>query len=271
MKVNLFIIGAGKSGTTSLWNFLNLHPQVYMCPTKEPSYFSLSKHFDRGEGWYHSLFTNYRDQLIVGEASNSYSATETFPQTPSRIFKYNPKAKLIYIVRHPMDRTASDWMESNKRKPIPFSDFIKCDNLCRDKNNYLKQYKAYLEYFSEKSILILTFDQITSDFSNASSQVFDFLGIKSVKGQLINTRPTASQRKYSQVFYWANQSNIYARIRQYIPNSARRFALQLTSRKYESIRPKWSRDDRVWFRNAYREPTEHFFLEAKLDLPDWQW
>jgi len=110
-----------------------------MCPTKEPSFFSLSKHFARGENWYHSLFENYKSQKIVGEASNSYSATGVYKETPSRIYEYNPTAKLIYIVRNPVERTESDWMESNKREPVKFSEFIRKDELCSDKNQYLKK------------------------------------------------------------------------------------------------------------------------------------
>lgn len=271
MKVNLFIIGAGKSGTTSLWNFLNQHKDVCMCPTKEPSFFSNSKYFDRGLNWYHGLFSNYQNQPIVGEASNSYSATGIYPDTPLRIFNYNPSAKLIYVVRHPKDRTESDWMEANKRNQVGFSQFLRTDELSRDKNRYLKQYSVYTQYFPQNAILTLTFEDLTGNFPQAKTKIFDFIGLSDIPNELSTQRATADQKKRTRLYYWFNQSEIYAHVRRFIPEPIRRAATLLTSRKYAVTRPTWHIEDRIWFEQTYRSETEEFFSATKNQCPPWTW
>jgi len=231
----------------------------------------MPKRFAHGENWYHTLFDNYQGQKIVGEASNSYSATGVYKETPQRIFEYNPNAKFIYIVRNPVDRTESDWMEYNKRKPISFSEFIRNDELSRDKNQYLKQYEAYLRYFPSDSILILTFDQIVSNSDEIRSKIFHFIGIANNQIRFSDSRATTGQKKRSRLFYWLIQKESYSRIRRFIPKSILHIATRLTSKKNPAIRPTWSEADRHWFQNSYRQPTMEFFKKAQTNKPDWRW
>ena len=115
---NFLIIGAGKSGTTSLWNYLDQHPQIGMLAIKEPSFFSMDEVHDRGLAWYRRLFAGHAGAVARGEASNSYSATDTFPKTIDRIAATLPDPRFVYIVRHPRARTESDWMERQRIAPV---------------------------------------------------------------------------------------------------------------------------------------------------------
>ncbi|MCL6632469.1 MAG: sulfotransferase [Alicyclobacillus herbarius] len=119
---NFFIIGAPKAGTSSLYQYLRQHPQVYMSPIKEPHFFC-SHHFPalftgpgdeefsraaiRHPDAYRALFQTATGQSAAGEASVFYLY---YPDTPERIRAWNPKAKVIAILRHPVDRAFSAYM-----------------------------------------------------------------------------------------------------------------------------------------------------------------
>ena len=119
---NFIIIGAEKAGTTALWQFLRQHPQVYMSAVKEPQFFGYEGREVSFQGpgpvvkealpicdleEYKSLFKGTESYKAVGEASPSYLYNS---QAPERIRHYVPQAKLIAILRNPVDRAYSRFL-----------------------------------------------------------------------------------------------------------------------------------------------------------------
>ena len=105
---NFFIVGAPKSGTTSLYEYLKQIPQVYMSPVKEPHYFSKSivpdNHFlkpIRDKKKYLNLFEGAKNEIAIGEASPTYLAD---PEAPKLIHELVPNAHIIIILRDPIER-----------------------------------------------------------------------------------------------------------------------------------------------------------------------
>src|SRR5260370_35932481 len=120
---NFLILGAAKSGTDALCNYLGQHPQVFMCPNKEPNFFVAEGQTDipyRGPGdhevlerwdmWvstlerYQALFADVADERAVGDGTTWYLYHE---RAPERIHHHVPDAKLIAILRNPVDRAYS--------------------------------------------------------------------------------------------------------------------------------------------------------------------
>src|SRR6266568_6603804 len=90
---NFFVIGAMKAGTTSLYEYLFAHPNVFLpTETKEPAFFA--RNWRRGEGWYRSLFAGAGDAVAVGEASTSYTKYPTITTVPDRMASVVPEARL---------------------------------------------------------------------------------------------------------------------------------------------------------------------------------
>ena len=89
IQVNLFIIGAMKSGTTSLHEYLNEHPQIAMSTEKEPGYFVEELSLDKDNSWYQSLFENTTNELYFGESSTHYAKYPTYDGVAERIKNYN--------------------------------------------------------------------------------------------------------------------------------------------------------------------------------------
>lgn len=128
LRPDFVIIGAQRSGTTSLYNYLAQHPCVAPARRKEIHYFDLS--FDRGERWYTSHFPtklarwlhrSLRDPFyLTGEASPYYLYD---PDVPSRFARQLPRAKLIALLRNPADRAISHYFhERHKgREKLPLA------------------------------------------------------------------------------------------------------------------------------------------------------
>src|SRR5258708_2921814 len=110
---NLIVIGAQKCATSSLHYYLGLHPDIYMSVEKELNFFASHYNWERGVDWYKASF--HSQAKILGEASPEYT---NFPQQPNvadRMAELIPQAKLIYIVRDPIERIISHYVHLYSR------------------------------------------------------------------------------------------------------------------------------------------------------------
>ena len=107
-KPEFFIVGAPKCGTTTLYSWLKQHPDIFMPTSKEPHFFAqnLSNRYCRirDEESYLSLFFDAHENQVCGEASVLYGF---YPESIKAILEFNPKAKIIFMLRHPIDMIIS--------------------------------------------------------------------------------------------------------------------------------------------------------------------
>jgi hypothetical protein len=103
------IVGAAKSGTSSLWHYLKAHPEVFVPEPKEVNFFNDEGVFSRGVDWYASLFAPGAGKKAIGEASPSYLYSEA---SPARMADIVPRARLIAILRNPIDRAHSHYLHA---------------------------------------------------------------------------------------------------------------------------------------------------------------
>src|SRR5258706_1394558 len=109
MRPNFLLVGAMKCATTTWWQILRCHPQIFMPADKEPGFFSWDDKYSRGWNWYEALFSDAEGKLAIGEASTFYTKQMLFPEASHRIARHLPDAKLIYVVRNPIVRIESHW------------------------------------------------------------------------------------------------------------------------------------------------------------------
>src|SRR5215203_3559900 len=122
---NFLIIGAMKSGTTALYYYLEQHPEIYMSPVKEPNFFSSQGQQNAVDavtniGAYQHLFKGASDEKAIGEASHSYLYE---PGAATAIRRYIPEAKLIAILRNPIERAYSHFLHMVRSGTEPLDDF----------------------------------------------------------------------------------------------------------------------------------------------------
>jgi hypothetical protein len=199
---NFLIIGAAKCGTTALYQYLHQHPDVFMSPSKEPQFFAFEgEGLDfRGPGVtinetavtrledYRALFADARTESAVGEASALYLYVE---KAADRIRRHLPAARLIAVLRDPVDRAYSSFMHLRREGREPLTDFRAAlaaeagrirDNWgflwrYRDMGLYHAQLRRFYERFPREQIQVLLYDDFRADPAAALRSVFRFLEI----------------------------------------------------------------------------------------------
>ena len=205
MKVDFFIVGAPKAGTTSLYHYLSEHPQVEMSSQKEPDYFSDKAINEQGMYYtknrvnslakYESLFVQ-KESVVYGEASVSYLFYENVAED---IKKYNPNAKIIIMLRNPIERAFSHYLMDYRLGLISDSFENVLAKKSKHKNahlfyqqyievsKYSKQIQRYLDFFEKDSILFIDYEDFKINVSKTVDQVYNFLHISTEFAADINT------------------------------------------------------------------------------------
>ena len=176
---NFLVIGAMKAGTTSLFHYLNAHPEVYMSPLKELDFFVEDGNWRRGTRWYAKQFKAAGDSLAVGEASTAYSKYPTVTGVPERIARLLPNVRLIYLLRDPIDRTVSHYRHrvAIGAERQSFEDAIHNDPVYIRFSRYAMQLDQYLVHFDPDQILIITSEELRTARAQTMRQVYSFLEV----------------------------------------------------------------------------------------------
>ncbi len=194
---DFMIIGAQKSGTTSLAYQLAQHPALSISGQKEPHYFSKSRDWRATLARYHKLFSPQKGQLCF-EASTSYSFLPEYPETAERLKAYNPDLRLIYILRHPVERIRSHYLHRVRRGKVlrPPGAEIRRNPIYLDRSRYATQIRPYLALFPAEQVLILIFEEYAADPQAAFGQVADLLGISRADFAAVDTAPKHVSRQH---------------------------------------------------------------------------
>lgn len=172
------IIGAMKSGTTSLFHVLSQHPQIAAASVKEPKFFSEDDVWNRGWEWYLGLWSwDAARHRIALEASTAYTTFPARPETPSRIASIKDASfRFVYIMRHPARQ-----IESNIRHTLYVGWGQSLDDgippWMIDTVRYAMQLDRYVAKFPRESLLLLTLEQFQQEPQVVLQQVCRFLGV----------------------------------------------------------------------------------------------
>ena len=230
-KPNLFIIGATKCGTTSLHNYLNAHPQIFMSEPKEPGFFLGSKisKFKTLDS-YLVLFEKGKSCKVRGESSTAYTHYPFKKGVAKRIYEFNPSAFIIYIIRDPIERTISHYWwnvrwEGERRDP--YEAIIK-DKFYQNVSYYALQIKQYLKFFPKDQIKILTLESLKKDPLGILKNLFEWLGVDNTfvppnLNQKYNPTPKVVIRSRSRFLEKVRYSKLWEKIGPLVPKSLRLF------------------------------------------------
>jgi Sulfotransferase domain len=174
------IIGAAKSGTTSLHAYLAEHPEIAMTSEKEPMCFEPAEWRERILE-YDQLFTT--NAPVRGESSTAYSAYPWAPQIPDRVQSVVPDAKVIYVVREPIERMLSHYAQNqwDRKRVRPFeelmADLEEPMNMPVWCSRYATQYERWAERFGTERILVLDQRDLAQRREPTLRRVFEFLEV----------------------------------------------------------------------------------------------
>jgi hypothetical protein len=214
---DFLVLGAQKAGTTALYEYLRRHAQITGPSWKEVSFFD--RRWARGESWYRGNFPNLARTRgkLVGEASPSYVF---HPLAPERVQELVPEARLIVLVRNPVDRALSQYTHEVAlgREPLPFEEALDAEqerlrgeqermvsdpsyfsrewwsHTYKARGRYAEQLERWLAVFPREQLLVLPSDDLGSDPARAHAQVLEFLGASS---QRLDSYPRVYEREYA--------------------------------------------------------------------------
>lgn len=237
MKVNLFIAGACKSGTSFLHDFLGKQNEICASIPKEPYYFELPRDNRNEETYFQKYFRGYNGEKYVvdGRHRNMF-----FNWIPQEIYDYNTESKIIFILRNPIERAYSHWWmwysrNIIKRKfhntitmeikrisekgfqmdmsPEEYQNFVRNEapmgrlayadaNTIVESGYYYSQILRYKKLFKENQLLILDYEEI-SNLGLLSRKLQDFLKVevRPIEKQLINKAPDFVKQRYPLMKY----------------------------------------------------------------------
>ena len=282
----VLIIGAMKSGTTSLYNYLIQHPEIAACHTKEVNFFGNPNRFAKGFDFYQNLWDwNPQQHKYAIEATPSYTRV-THPKAVNaaeNIYKIAKEKqvnfKFIYILRNPIDRIESHYTQGRKHNyqdtAQPLSVGINQEII--DTSRYAMQAKEYYQRFSTKDILLLDFEVLKQNSSLLLKKVCNFLDIDANyefnDSQLIHN---SHSKKSSKVFipgysYLRKTSFVQDRLK-FMPQNFKQNARSirnLFARHVENEYVKLSPEQRQYIFKELAEDLKNLQNDYNFDVSRW--
>jgi hypothetical protein len=294
---NFLMIGAAKSGTTSLWNYLRQHPQIFLASVKEPRFFAYEGETVNYSGpgddkwgreiinsWdaYQALFQSAKGQLALGEASNVYLyfAQRAAPRIASRL----PGVKLIAILRNPVDRAYSNFLMMRGEGREPLSDFRRAlrEEEKRLRNGwspgwayyrrglYADSLRTYLAYFPRERMRFLLYDDLVQAPGRLLQEIFEFLGVDPFLPDLSQRHNVSVHpRSHLLAFLIHNRTPLSRSLRKILPETIR-LSINQALRAANATRPPVLQSEiRREISASFREDIRQVSQLIDRDLSGW--
>ena len=295
---NFLIVGAAKSGTTSLYHYLNQHPEIYMSSIKEPKFITsqfltfpfkgrgdekVEQNIIKSFKEYCNLFKDINNEKIIGEASadNLYF----YDGAIKNIKKYLGNVKIVIVLRDPIERAFSHFCHfiRDEREYLAFEDALK-EEENRKKCNwafgwhyisvgfYYHQVKAYLDNFTQVKIYL--FDDLKKDALGLVKDVYGFLGVDTSFTPDVSLRYNVSGiPKNKFIHKFLKEPNILKTIvkpaaKFLIPKDRRREVIERIKMK-NLQKPQMKPETREYLKNLYQEDILKLQDLIKRDLSSW--
>ncbi|MGH2664001.1 MAG: sulfotransferase family protein [Actinomycetota bacterium] len=260
---NFVVIGAMRAGTTSLWEYLRGHPQVFMATLKEPNFFSEAGTWKRGRGWYESLFRDAGEAIAVGEASTSYTKHPIHPGVPERMASVIPGARFVYVVRHPIERIRShyEWATYKEIERRPLAQAVLEHPQYVAYSRYAFQIDRYLDWFPRDRLLVVTSEDLRAARRRTMGRVYEFLGVDPawVSPGLVLEQHVTDRQQARPFARQLRRLTGYSRIAGVVPRGVKSAYWRIAKRK------RWSRPGSVFPADLRRE-LEHRLAEDVVRL-----
>ena len=293
-KPNFFIPGAAKSGTTSLHELLDTHPDISMSKEKEPVYWN-NKLFNEFENLEISRYLNLfeKEVKIKGESTTSYMYYDNFIKNVKDNFHQPPK--FIFILRNPIDRYIShyNWLKGLGKEKRRIDKIIEEERYLdfKEYNDYPKQYyqfglyykwiSRFIENFGKENIKIVTFEKLISERLNILNSCYEFLGVSKMDSVNFIKSNKTNKVIFPSMYHFLRKSSIgkmkYTSISKYfLPKKIRmkiKSLMKIAIKNWISIESKkeiMSDKQRKILRDKYFEDVMSLKNKLNYDFSEWE-
>jgi hypothetical protein len=185
------IIGAMKSATTTLQEQLARQPGIFMCNPKEPNFFSDDEQYRKGLAWYAALFSTASAGDLLGEASTHYTKLPTHPHSVARLRQHLPNVRLIYVMRHPVDRLVShyihEWSMGNIDCGIDEAVGRHTEMIAY--GQYAMQLRPFFNAYGCEAVLPVFFERLVREPQAELERVCRFIGYRGTPRWMQDLKP----------------------------------------------------------------------------------
>lgn len=209
---NFFIVGAAKAGTTAIHAALQQHPEIYMSGIKEPGYFSpdisIRTEWNRDLAAYLSLFAEAEDAQVRGESTPAYLYSTV---AAGRIKDFDPDARILIVLRNPIDVIAACFAEARKWGTEPHRSLAAAVAAARSRTgppgrpsdawlryfdvvDFSTQVQRYLTAFPRHNIHLARYDDFAADPRDFVRSVLSFLAVEQAELTVGRENPSTSYR-----------------------------------------------------------------------------
>jgi hypothetical protein len=175
------VIGAQKAGTTTLYEWLRQHPEVFLPDLKETNFFLAEGPWHLGIEWYRELYAEgeRRGARHAGDVSPGYTMFPVFTGAPERMAGVLPEAKLVYIIRDPIARMRSSYQQSlsDGTEDQPMAEALLLHTRYLYLSLYALQLEQYLEWYDRSQVLVLRAEDLQKEPAATLATFLSFIGL----------------------------------------------------------------------------------------------
>src|SRR5439155_16795665 len=174
MLPTFLVIGAPKAGTTRLYHYLASHPQIFVSDPKERRFFIEQINWNKGLGWYEAQFAGADGAIARDELTPEYALHPMYPGVAERIARVLPDARLVYLVRDPIERMRSQYrhrvLDRLEQRPIEAA--LREDPQYLDGSRYAFQLEQYTPWFDRSRLLVIQSERLRDDRRAALRRIY---------------------------------------------------------------------------------------------------
>lgn len=245
-RMDFIVIGATKAATSTVCAYFEDHPDTYMVPNCEPNFFSHDANFSKGPEWYAQYLDGHETVTLRGEGSNNYASRALYPEAAARMAAYNPEMKIIYMVRHPLDRIVSTWIQfrADSGDMVPPT----LDRAVREmpdrfvgQSRYWYNLAPYRAHFGDARIFIGFMEDLRHDPETFFTALCGFLGVTPTPTvRRIHQNESAGKRVPTQAYTLLNRPPLRKVVQASMPQGVRRMIKQRVLTRRVETRPDFS-------------------------------
>lgn len=288
---NFFIIGAPKAGTTSLFDYLTQHPEVFPTSIKEPNFFANEQKYAKGFPWYlEKYFAGAEAYRLRGEATPEYlrSGAVVAPRIREHIGVEG--VKLIVILRDPVDRAWSNYMHLHSYliEELSFRQALDVEAERVEENPttfaayyaqglYAAHLKEWFRHFPKEQFLFLLFEDLRQDPTGLLGHVFEFLGVDPEAEVDTGQKRNATGEPRNKLLVKAvrrSQRLVGRPFRKVVPlhlqQEIRRILNRTLIKPYTGRKPVISQELELELRKKYQTDIEELESMIERDLSSWK-